>query len=252
MVPETSSPRGHGLLDRDVVAAIGASHLRALPDTLTSELTDGAHRRKVAGGVTVHREGESAPHLELVVSGLVRVYVTALDGRTMTVRYCRRGALLGVMSLFASSFELPVSIQAVTDADLLGLRPAVVADAGERDVRVSRALIDELSERVLTFVAEIAGSAFATVEQRVARHLLDLASEGQSGPELVAAVNQQALADAVGTVREVVVRALRELRERDVVRTGRDGIVLLDAPRLAELAYPTSTVSRPPVWNKGH
>jgi hypothetical protein len=62
----------------------------------------------------LHRQGDSSPHVELVVSGLVRVYVTAPDGRTMTVRYCRAGALIGVVSLFASPFALPATIQAVT------------------------------------------------------------------------------------------------------------------------------------------
>jgi hypothetical protein len=54
----------------------------------------------------------------------------------------------------------------------------------------------------------------------VARHLLDLASE--RAPELVAPVNQQLLAEAVGTVREVTVRALGELRAAGVVRTRRN------------------------------
>jgi CRP/FNR family transcriptional regulator, cyclic AMP receptor protein len=141
------------------------------------------------------------------------------------------------VSLFASPFSLPATIQAVTDADLLAFRPSVVQRAAERDARVARALIDELSERVLSFIAEIPGSAFATVRQRVARHLLDLASEGQTGPELVAAVGQQDLADAVGTVREVVVRALRELRQAGLLETRREGIVLLDPDRLLSESY---------------
>jgi CRP/FNR family transcriptional regulator, cyclic AMP receptor protein len=164
------------------------------------------------------------------------VYVTAPDGRTMTVRYCRPGALIGVVSLFATPFSLPATIQAVTDAQLLVLRASVVQQAAERDVRVARALLDELSERTLSFIAEIP-SAFATVRQRVARHLLDLASESQRGSELLAAIGQQDLADAVGTVREVVVRALRDLRQEGLLRTGREGIVLLDPERLAAEAY---------------
>jgi Oxidoreductase molybdopterin binding domain/Cyclic nucleotide-binding domain len=135
------------------------------------------------------------------VAGLVRVYVTAPDGRTMTVRCCRPGALIGVVSLFASPFSLPATIQAVTEADLLAFRPSVAQRAAERDAGVARALIDELSERALSFIAEIPGSAFATVRQRVTRHLLDLASESQTGSELVAEIGQQNLADAVGSVR---------------------------------------------------
>jgi CRP/FNR family transcriptional regulator, cyclic AMP receptor protein len=51
----------------------------------------------------------------------------------------------------------------VTDVDLLALRASTVRQAAETDVRVSRALLDELSERVLSFMGEIPRSAFATV-----------------------------------------------------------------------------------------
>jgi CRP/FNR family transcriptional regulator len=45
--------------------------------------------------------------------------------------------------------------------------------------------------------------------------------------------SQQELADAVGTVREVVVRVLRDLRTERIVETGRDRIVIVDPARLA-------------------
>jgi CRP/FNR family transcriptional regulator, cyclic AMP receptor protein len=134
----------------------------------------------------------------------------------------------------------------VTDIEVLAFRPSVVQRAADRDPRVARALLDELSERVLSFIAEIPGSAFATVRERVARHLLDLASEGQRGSQLVAAIGQQDLADAVGSVREVVVRALRELRQAGLLETGRDGIVLLDPERLLREAYTGGTGTNVP------
>jgi CRP/FNR family transcriptional regulator len=161
-------------LDDDAHAAIEASHLRSLPPEVVAGLTADASRLRVPAGSTVHGEGTTSPHFEMVVSGLLRVCVTAPDGRTMTVRYCRQGALIGAVSLFSSPFSLPATIQAVTQADLLVLRASIVQGAAERDVRVARALIDELSERVLAFIAEVP-SAFAPVRQRVARHLLDLA-----------------------------------------------------------------------------
>jgi len=248
---EVASLSGGSPLDGGGSTAIEASHLRSLPSEVISGLTNDALRVRVPAGSTLHREGDTSAHVEVVVSGLARVYVTAPEGRTMTVRYCRPGALIGVVSLFASPFSLPATIQAVTDTDLLILRASVVQRAAERDVRVARALLDEMSERVLSFIAEIP-SAFTTVRQRVARHLLDLASEGQQGSELVAAIGQRELADAVGTVREVVVRALRDLREEGLLRTGRNGIVLLDPDRLAAEAYGSGTGSRVTGgWNPG-
>jgi CRP/FNR family transcriptional regulator, cyclic AMP receptor protein len=184
-VSEFASPP-RGALDSAGRAAIAASHLRSLPIDVIAGLTADASRLQVPAGSVLHREGTTTPHVEFVVSGL-RVYVTAPDGRTMSVRYCRRGAMIGVVSLFATPFFLPATIQAVTETDLLALRASVVRRAAERDVRVARALLDELSERVLSFIAEIP-SAFATVRRRVARHLLDLTFESQRGSELAAAV----------------------------------------------------------------
>lgn len=217
-------------------AAVARSHLRALTPEVLDGLLAGAVRMKVPAGSVTHREGEPAPHLELVVSGVVRVFVTAPDGRTMTVRYCRPGALLGAISLFTTRFAMPASVQAVVDAELLKLNAIVVRQAAARDVRVANAFLGELSERVVSFLDQIPGSVFATVRQRVARHLLDLAVQRvlgrDHGTEIVVPVTQQELADAVGTVREVVVRVLRELRQEGVVRTERDRIVILDPARL--------------------
>lgn len=223
--------------DGAVRAAIAASHLRDLPPDVIGEVTAGARRMTVPAGSLTHREGDAAPHLELVVGGLVRVYVTAPDGRTMTVRYCRPGALLGAVSLFTRPFALPGTIQALVESDLLAFEPRVVLRLTDRDPRVARALLEELSERVLSFIAEIGTGAFATVRQRIARHLLDLASEGQRGPELIARLTQQELADASGTVREVVVRILRELRAAGVLRTGRAGVIILAPERLLAETY---------------
>jgi CRP/FNR family cyclic AMP-dependent transcriptional regulator len=142
------------------------------------------------------------------------------------------------MSLFAAGFTLPATIQALVDTEVLRLSPGVARTAVERDVRVARAFLSEQSERALNFVHEISGGAFATMRQRVVRHLLDLASERASecarGQELAAPITQRELADAVGTVREVVVRVLRELRNDGLVRTERDRIVLVDPEHLTQ------------------
>jgi CRP/FNR family transcriptional regulator, cyclic AMP receptor protein len=224
-------------VDADVRAAILKSHLHELPPEVVEELMTGAVRMKIPAGAVTHRPGEPARHLELVISGVVRGFVTAPDGRTMTVRYCRPGALIGAVTLFATRFTtMPAAAQALVDAELLKFSPAVVRRAAARDPRVAQAFLSELSERVLSFIDEIPGNTFATVRQRVARHLLDLAAQRGPGREAVAEivvpVSQQELADAVGTVREVVVRVLRELRQDGVVRTERDHIVILDPARL--------------------
>lgn len=228
-------------LDNASRRALAASNLGNLPREVLTQLTAGATRLSIPARKTFHHQGEKSPHLELVLAGLLRVQLSAADGRTMTVRYCRAGALLGVATLYAAVVR-PFSISALSDSELLSLRPMTVRAWADRDSRVAHALLVETSERVMSFVAEFSGHAFANVRQRIARHLLDLASDQRHPDELVASISQQELADAVGSVREVVVRVLRELREEGSVETARDRIIIRDPERLSGIG------SRP--WNE--
>jgi CRP/FNR family transcriptional regulator len=224
-------------VDDQVRAALASSHLGELPPSAATTLLQHARRRTVPAGGTLHRAGDRERHVELVVLGLIRVHASAPDGRTLTVRYCRAGALMGVMSLYVDAFAMPATTQALVATDLLTFDPVALRRMADRDARVARALLRELSERAAMFVAEIGGSAFSTVRQRVARHLLDLATAQDPAPGLVAVITQDGLAGAVGTAREVVVRALRELRRDGLVETRRGLIGILEPERLLAEAY---------------
>lgn len=225
------------VLDASIRQAIAASSFARLRRQTLDELLSGAVRRRIPGRSVIHQEAEDAPHLELVVRGLVRVRVSSIEGRTMTVRYCRAGAILGAATLFTTT-RPAFGIQALSASELLTLPPEWVRARADRDPEVARALLAEMSERVMFFVAELSGQAFASVSERVARHLLDLASDQAHADALLAAISQQELADAVGTAREVVVRTLRDFRSQGIVATGREGIRIIDPERLARIGVP--------------
>jgi CRP/FNR family transcriptional regulator, cyclic AMP receptor protein len=237
--------RGPALTARDE-AAIASSRLGSLPPELLSRVIAGSRVRFDPAGSLVRPIGEGGSHVELVLAGLIRAEVSSPDGRSLVIRYARPGALLGVASLFGEPYIMPGSLYAVVDSELLELRPPVVRRVAREQIAVANALLDELSDRVVGFVAEIPGSAFTTVHQRIARQLLSVAEPGPDGRP-VARITQQQLADAVGSVREVVVRELRALRETGIVRTGSRSITILDPERLAADAGETAPVD----WNPG-
>ena len=224
-----ASARPAATLDSTLTAALARSHLARIGPSARAVLLRGSRTLEIHAAGTFRPAGEPGPHLEMVVSGLVRVFLESPDGRRLTVRYCRAGGLLGAASLFRPGFLMPGSLQALTDSVVLSFDPRCAREVASADATVAEALLTELSERTLSFVAQISGTAFTTVGQRVARHLLDLASEAQRGDELRADVSQQDLADAAGSVREVVVRVLRDFRAAGLIETRR-GTILLRAP----------------------
>jgi CRP/FNR family transcriptional regulator len=218
-------------------SAIAAGRLARLPPDVAAALTaDGVLMDVPAGGVPI-RQGHG-PTAALMVAGLIRVFHTTVDGRQVTVRYARTGELLAVNTLYVEHAGA-LGVQALTASRVLMLRPATVRGIAANDARVANLLAEEIATRLLMVVNELAGNTFASMRQRVVRHLLDLAA-GASGRRvpLVAHITQQDLADAVGSVREVVVRLLRQLREEGLIRTGRDEIELLDPDRLHAETFP--------------
>jgi CRP/FNR family cyclic AMP-dependent transcriptional regulator len=219
----------------EAAAAFGVSNLRGLSEPSVARLMSVARTVEARAGDVLHWTGDPKPHLELLVAGLVRVFVLAPDGRTLTVRYVRPGGLMGALSLYAPDYALPATTQAIVESRLLSFPPEAVRRAVETNPQVGVALLTELSQRVQTFVEEIPWGAFASTRQRVARRLLDLAAEDIQGSQMVARISQQQLAAECGTVRSVVVRELHELRTRRLVATRRDVITVLDpAGLLAE------------------
>ena len=173
-----------------------------------------------------------AAGLALIVDGLLRVHMHASDGRQVTVRYVRAGDLLGVPSLVGG--PAPVFVQAVTPAAAFFFDGDRVKRAARTDASIAWTLAEESVHRLYDVLEELAGNAFASVRQRVARHLLDLAaSRSVSGGPLTAFVSQQDLANSVGSVREVVARVLAELRAERLVRTSPGRVEILDPVRMS-------------------
>jgi CRP/FNR family transcriptional regulator len=224
-------------MEQAVRAAVERSFLAELPATALERLLSGAVLESVAAGTTTYRAG-GEPRPSLIVSGIFRSYFAGPDGRQVTVRYAREGDVLGIVG--AHGGPAPLHVQALTDAQRLRLDIETLRDVAQHDASVAWALNGELTNTIHALWHELAATAFASVPQKVARHLLEIAAREQEaeGGTLVAHVSQQELADLVGSVREVVARALRDLRDESIVRVSRSGIEVTDPASLAARAWP--------------
>jgi len=214
--------------DGPAARAVAASALGGLPPPLRRRVLADALLVDVPAGGTVYRD-EDDPRCLLVVAGLVRVVLSAPDGRTLTVAYARPGELLGAATVVAG--PAPVSAQMVTDARLLLLGARTLAALGRTEPAVGWLLARHVARRLYDTLDAVADTGFGSLRQRVARHLLDLATPQQDG-RLVAAVTQQALAEAVGSARPAVARVVGELRALGLVAPAPPGIAVLDAEGL--------------------
>jgi CRP/FNR family transcriptional regulator len=221
-----------GALDELALSGLEGGFLVALPREAAERLLGEAIRINLPAGALVYRDEES-PRLIVVVNGLLRVFLTSVDGRQVTVRYARSGDVAGLALVIGG--PAPMSIQAMTSSLVVALRVESLRALLATDPGVARACAEELTRQLHHLLGDISEQAFFTVRQRLVRQLLLLATVGD-GPDLVVRVGQQALADAIGSVREVVTRNLHQLHEEGLVDISRDEVAIVDPVRLAEEA----------------
>jgi CRP/FNR family transcriptional regulator, cyclic AMP receptor protein len=226
--------------DPTVARAVALSVFATLsPDLLGSLLAD-CRDASVRSGHRFMGADQPAPYRTgLVVAGLLRMYVEAADGRQISIRYAGPGYFLGAAATVGGHRVLvPAGVQAVTAARVLYLNRELLRSAARADATVAWTLLEQMVQYQRDLIHLLAGTAFGSIRQRTAMHLVNLGTLRSDGA-LVAPVTQQALADAVGTTRETVARALRELRTVGAIATVRGGVLLRDLERLAAEAHGT-------------
>lgn len=219
--------------DPDLLAAARCGPLADLPPEALDRVLAACVVFAADAGERIYQPGQLVG-MHVMLTGMVRVAMSSVDGRQLTIRYAREGEVLGAPIVVAQS-GIPVSVQAVTSVKLARTPPELVWTLAQDDGQVALWLATEMGRRVRGLLEELADNAFRPVRARIARHLLDLATDSQVSVELEACISHQQLADSVGSVREVVARTLAAFKRDGVVATERDRIRILDPQRLADV-----------------
>ncbi|MEW2504063.1 Crp/Fnr family transcriptional regulator [Amycolatopsis sp. CA-161197] len=204
------------------------SHLAELPEDVRDAMLAEAFVVTVPAGNVIGENNR--PTLALIHSGLTRVVLSGPDGRTATVRYAGAGQILGLTSAIANGS--PWLGYAITECRITFLNPETLRRFGQTDARVAWSLARQMARVCYEVIDTLGANVFGTIDQRVSRHLLELAVRQPEG--LVVMADQHELAQSVGSVREVVARSLRSLRERGVLRRLPKGGLLIVRPEVLE------------------
>jgi PAS domain S-box-containing protein len=202
-----------------------------LPESVLERMVLGARVRRIPARGTIFGLGDPQARAGILLAGSARAFLAAADGRQLTVQYLRRGSLVSRRSYLLGGHS-PVAFHAVTDVEILDLDTKAFLRLINGESSVASAVLADLSRRLEDVYATAADSAFGTLKEKIARHLLALTGDGRPGHRRIAPITQQELADGVGTKREVAARALRELRADGIVATGPGYIEVLEPARL--------------------
>lgn len=184
-------------------------------------------------------EGDPCRGLFIITDGRVELRQTSLRGREQVLHSEGPGATLGEAPLFDRGGYIASAVAIEPTRVLFVPRAALIALCHHRPA-VALAIAEALARRVRRFAAMAGDLAFRPVTERLARYIeANAAPVGQSvraGSSLDLRLTQEQLAARLGTVRELVARALAQLEESGIIGRSRSQITIRDPARLAALS----------------
>lgn len=193
-------------------------------------LSQRAVERRFAAGEMLFWEGEPCAGIFLILEGSVKIFKTSAAGREMTLSMETAPSTVAELPLFDGG-PYPASVRAVGPVATLFINKADFQQVCRQNPEVALKILAVVGRRLRHLVGVVESIAFGSVTGRLARLLLEAASQG-GGDEFDLPVTHQELASRLGTVREVVSRNLARFRAEGIVRIDDRRVHILDRAAL--------------------
>ena len=197
-------------------------------------LLDSLVARKVEKGTVIHNGSMDCTGLLVVESGQLRAYILSDEGREITLyRLFDRDICLLSASCMIRSIQFDVTVVAEKDTRLWVIPAEVYKGVMESSAPAANFTNELMATRFTDVMWLIEQIMWKSLDKRLAAFLLEEAAiEGSN--ELK--ITHEAIANHMGSHREVITRMLRYFQGEGLVRLSRGMVAILDEERLKGLA----------------
>jgi CRP/FNR family cyclic AMP-dependent transcriptional regulator len=205
-----------------------------LSETELARFAEVTREREYPKNSVILFEDDPGDALYIVSAGQVKVVLIGEDGREVILSVLGDGDFFGEMALIDDE-PRSAHVIAMRDSQLLVLRRDDFQAQLVVQPKIGLKLLRVLVQRLRRADEKIGGLVLLDVNGRVARLLLDLADEG-GGPKITRRLTHHTIAQMIGSSRETVSRAMRELVDRGLIDITRREISIRNREGLASLA----------------
>lgn len=190
-------------------------------------------RRKFRKGQLIISEGQELEGFYIVISGQVKVYKLASDGKQQILHLVAPGGTFAEVAAFTKGFS-PANASAIIDSEVFFLFKNDLVKLIRDNPQISLNMLASMSQYLRHMVAVIEELALKDVSARLAKYLLDLAP-GQVA-EIKLAITKKELAARLGTISETLSRTLNKFKSKKIIKVAGNRIAILNKVRLEEVS----------------
>ena len=194
--------------------------------------------REFAKGAMLFAEGDSSDFLYTIVTGRVKVFKVTARGTDVILEIFGPGDPVGAVAVYESR-PYPASTVALEPTTCVLVPRQAFFSLLEAHPTMVRGLLLGLTHRIVELTNRLTELSGGRVEARLARFFLKLADNmgqrRQDGLFIPMALSRQELADMIGTTIETSIRVMSRWGKQDIVRTEKDGFLVIDRTALEAL-----------------
>lgn len=202
--------------------------LRELPATQLKDLLSNAATMHLPAGAVVFDENQQCQGFPLLLSGSIRVIKASANGRELQLyRVCPGESCILTSSCLLGHAQYHARGIVEQDVELVALPPSAFRTLLSQYEPFRDYIFSLFSERLTDLMQLVSAVAFQKLDQRLAALLIAKPSPIH--------ITHQALADELGSVREIVSRLLKNFADQGWVRLGREQIEIVEVASLKKL-----------------
>ena len=212
-------------------------HFKSLPPEAQNAIVDVAIPRHFEAGQVIYLEGEPADNVYILEKGWVKATRMTREGREQGLLFLHPVEIFGDIAVFTGT-TYPGTATTLEAVDVWVLPSEALISLVKRYPDLSLAIIRKLSERVLHYIGLVEDLSLRSVEARLAYSLLrnaELHDEQLIVPRREWTTLDE-MAVRLGTVRDVLSRAMKVLESENLIIVNKQSIQLIDPQGLAERA----------------
>ena len=209
------------------------SYFSNLDDAELKLVAELAIRRVYDAGHVILLEGEPCAGLYIVESGWLKAVKMSLDGREQVLQMLKPGDVFNAIGVFTDALN-QATVTPLETSRVLIVRREVLLKMMDEHPALAHHLVKDLAGRIMQLIRMVEALSLLTVEARLARLLVE-----QTDGELLQRrrwATQVEIAARLGTVPDVVNRALRKLADEGLIHVERHQIQILDIKGLRYIA----------------
>ncbi|MCD4686568.1 MAG: Crp/Fnr family transcriptional regulator [Anaerolineae bacterium] len=204
-----------------------------LDKTILQSIARAALQRSYDAGQIVFLEGAPSSGLCVVQSGWLKAIKMSPDGREQVLNFLGPGEAFSAVGVF-TSMSNPATVIALESSTIWIIQRSIMLQLLDDHPSLAHAVIQDLANRVQHLIQLVEDLSLRTVESRLARLILEQVQTDTLTRQRWA--TQAEMAARLGTVPDVISRALRSLAQEGLIKVERHQIQILDKEQLENKA----------------